>query len=819
MAEHNLPAPTSPIIGRERELSELAALLQQEAFRLVTLTGPGGVGKTRLALEVAYHLLPNFSHGVFFIALDPLQDPALLPATIAAALGVAECGGETVTETLRLALAKRQLLLVLDNFEHLIMAAPVVSDLLAAAPQLRVLATSREWLRLRGEHNYPVNPLATPTPGQLNQALSAAVVASFSAVELFRQRATAAVRSFELTPANAAAVAEICALLDGLPLAIELAAARLPLWGSAEALQSRLGSAWQHLKGGARDLPAHQQTLQATMEWSYELLAPEEQKLFRRLAAFVGGCTLEAAAAVCDADADLGVDLWDGMAALVDKNLLRQAGEPDGEPRFVMLQTIYAFALEQLRSSGEQARLQQAHANCFLALAEEAAPELKSSSVNRWLEILEQEHDNFRAALGWCRREKRLALMLRLSAALAYFWYLRGYTREGLQVLTGVLSEIQGEVDTLLHIGALRGAGMLAVAQGEYAAAQNFFEDGLAIAQRMEDWDGMARALGNLGIIADNQGDFPAAQSYYERALSLAQQYGNKSTVADALLNLGTVAYALGDPTAAVSYFERCLPLMEETADLHGAALALGNLGSLALYQGDRTAAQSYLERSRTIAEALGDKRQSAVVLADLGLVAVAQGEHELARSRARQSLDLAQELGDWPTTVEVLRTLAILEAATGSAEWAARLRGVDVGQREVMGVILNPLDEAKYERGLQPARQKLGAKGFATALAAGKAMGLEEAVTFAFHSLTPTTAPENETDRQKESMDKTGELTRRELEVLRLVSQGMTDAQVAETLVISPRTVNAHLTSIYGKLDVNSRTAAARRALEQGLV
>jgi predicted ATPase/class 3 adenylate cyclase len=433
---HNLPAQPTPLIGREREAAEARERLRRPEVRLLTLAGPGGTGKTRLALQVAVDVLEDFADGVFFVPLAPISDPTLVASTVAQTLGVQETGSRPLLERLKEFLQDKAVLLVLDNFEQVIAAVPVVTALHAACPRLKSLVTSREVLRLQGEHEFPVPPLAVP---DLRHLPASERLSQYAAAALFIQQASAVKPDFMVTNDNAPAVAEICVRLEGLPLAIELAAARSKLL-SPQALLARLGSRLELLRGGARDLPARHQTLRGAIAWSYDLLSPDEQALFRRMAVFVGGCTLEAAEAVCRAAGPPELDVLEGMTSLVDKSLLRQEEEANREPRFQMLETIREYGLECLTTSGELESARRAHATDYLALAEEAEPELTGPQQGVWLHRLETEHDNLRAALQWSQARQDAETGLRLGGALWRFWLVRGYLREGRERLGRLLA-------------------------------------------------------------------------------------------------------------------------------------------------------------------------------------------------------------------------------------------------------------------------------------------------------------------------------------------------------------------------------------------
>jgi predicted ATPase/class 3 adenylate cyclase len=567
---HNLPAQPTPLLGRERELEALGTLLRREEVRLVTLTGPGGTGKTRLGFQVAAELLDDFPDGVFFVDLAPITDPGLVTSTIAQTLGVREAGSQPLLNNLKACLREKQLLLLLDNFEQVLAAAPLVADLLAAAPRLKVLVTSRALLRLRGEKSFPVPPLTAPPavdgqwlrvdgpaksktgilsgPSTMHHRLAqrAPAISQYPAVELFIQRARDAQPDFAVTNENAPAVAEICHRLDGLPLAIELAAARIRLF-PPRAMLPRLGSRLKLLIAGARDLPARQQTLRSAIAWSYDLLEPAEQKLFRRLAVFVGGCSLEAAEAVGSAGGDLEIDVVDGAEALVSQHLLQQREGADGEPRFGMLETIREYGLEQLEASGEAEAIRRQHRDWYLALAEHAERGLYGENQTGWFDRLEREHDNLRAALAWTRAQGQSEEGLRLGRALKEFWYVRGYLAEGREQLAKLLALPGAEVRTAARAKALHGAGGLANRQLELGPARALLEENLALFRDLGDQGNIARALRILGEVACGRGDYEEARAFIEESLAILRELGDKDSLGLSLYYLATVAHSEGN--------------------------------------------------------------------------------------------------------------------------------------------------------------------------------------------------------------------------------------------------------------------------------
>ncbi|MFN2513389.1 MAG: protein kinase [Pyrinomonadaceae bacterium] len=525
---NNLPAQLTSVIGRKAEAFTIKKQLQRPDVRLLTLTGPGGTGKTRLCLQVANELLGDFTDGVYFVALAAISDPNLVIPTIAQTVGIKDVGGGSLPNRLKEYLRDRQLLLAIDNFEQLVAAAPFLTELLSYSMHLKLLVTSRAALRITGEHEFAVPPLSLPAP---DQPLTAEVLAQYPAVELFVERACAVKPTFALTDENTRAVVEICARLDGLPLAIELAAARIKVL-PPQALLARLENRLKLLMGGARDLPARQQTMRGAIAWSYDLLNDEEKKLFRRLSVFVGGCELEAVEFVCNRKGDMGIDVLDGVASLVDKSLLQQKEMLPTEPRFAMLETITEYGLEQLIASGEADEQRRNHAEFFLKLAELAETELLGAQQEVWLDRLETEQGNLRAALHWAEEKKQAEIGLRLAGALWRFWEMRGYLAEGRKHLASFISLPESEFTIKARLKALYAVGVLADAQCDYAAARSWFEEKLKLSRKLGDKWGVANSLNNLGIVALRQRDYDTAGSLYEESLTLWRELGNQSAVA-----------------------------------------------------------------------------------------------------------------------------------------------------------------------------------------------------------------------------------------------------------------------------------------------
>jgi predicted ATPase/class 3 adenylate cyclase len=654
---NNLRVQPTGLLGREQELATLGDLLRREEVRLLTLTGPGGCGKTRLGTQLAADLLDDFREGAYVVALGPISDPGLVPTVIAQALGLQEAGGRPTLDSLKGYLQDKQILLLLDNFEQLLPAASVVVELLAACPQLKVLVTSRSRLHLRGEKEFRVPPLALPNARRLPplQTLS-----QYGSVALFIQRARDVQHDFTVTNENAPAVAEICHRLDGLPLAIELAAARIRLL-TPQAMLARLTNRLNLLTGGARDLPARQRTLREAIAWSYDLLEEGEQRLFRRLSIFVGGCTFESAEAVAGASTqgaapagaghdtvgDLEIDLLDGLESLASQSLLRQEVADGGEPRFVMLETIREYGREKLQESGEAAAIRGRHLQYFLTLAETAETRLTSEERSDWLARLETEHDNLRSALEWAQESKAVEDGLRLAGALSDFWQVRGYWAEGQQRFAGLLALPGAEARTAARARALYPAGRLAYCRGEIAAARSLYEESLAINLELEDERGTAASLNGLGDVTRLQGDLDRARSLYEESMALYRKLGDRWRVTFALSGLGDVARLQGDLEAARSRYQESLTLRRELGDKQASTISLNGLGHVARLQGNLQEARSRYTESLTINRELGDRRGTTFSLGGLANVARLQGELDTAGALYEESLVINRELGD----------------------------------------------------------------------------------------------------------------------------------------------------------------------------
>jgi len=728
LASHptNLPDDPTLFIGREREIGEITSLLKQPHVRLVTLTGPGGTGKTRLALQVANTLLYGFSDGAFFCDLSPLADPSLVPAAMAAVLGIKEQSGASLSETLAEVLKEKELLLVLDNFEHLLGACDVVATLLDACRKLHVLVTSRIPLHLSREHEHAVPPLSVP---DLKHPSDLAAFSNCEAVALFVERARAAKDSFALTDGNARVVAEICTRLDGLPLAIELAAVRIKLF-PPQALLQRLSASLQLLTGGAKDRPSRQQTLRNTIEWSYSLLSPEEQALFARLSVFAGGCTLEAAEAVCQPEGEQAIEIVEGVTSLLDQSLLREL-EEEKEPRFAMLETIREYAAERLEAGDQAGTVRDRHATYYLRLAEEAEPELTRAEQVRWLERLEAEHDNLRAALRRLLDAQQAEEALRLAGALSRFWSTHAHLSEGRQWLERALA-IGKETAGALRAKAWRGAGYLAEAQMDYKRATDLYEESLRLYRELDDARGIARAVNGLGNVASAVGDLERAASLYGESLTAYRELGDNWGIAIALCNLAGLAFDLEDYERAIGLYEQGLKLFRELGDTMDIAESLRVLGKIAFIQGDYERAVSLYDQSLTLFRDVGDTPRVAAALGNLGTVALAQGDHEQATALYDQGLTLCREVGDvWGIRIEIYN-LGDLAAARHEPERAARLYGAADNLGVVYPVPLTTAERRRHEQMLAEARQQLDEPTWTAAWEEGRVLSLERAIQYA---------------------------------------------------------------------------------------
>jgi len=687
----NLPAQPTPLIGREREVAAILSLMRRDDVRLVTLTGPGGTGKTRLGLQAAADLLDEYEHGVYWVDLAPITDPDLVLPTIAGALGVKESGDQPLIDSVKRFLRERQLLLVIDNFEQVIKASPVVGELLKATPKVKIIASSREKLRVYGEHEYPVPPLGLPDP---RKQQTVAVVSQYEAVALFIQRAKASHPAFEITDQNAPAVAEICVRLDGLPLAIELAAARSRLL-KPEAMLERLKDRLKTLTGGARDLPKRQQTIRGMIDWSYDLLDDAEKMLFARLGIFQGGRSIEAVEAVCGPGLDL--DVTDGLESLLNKSLLREVEGLAGEPRFVMLETIHEYAREKLRDSGEAEAIQHRHAEYFVARVEQFKRDIRAGGQQyerfAWLDV---EYANMRAALEWSLEGAEAETGLRIVGAVWPYWWRQGHHVEWRGWISRA-EKTSAEMPPLLRAGVLRAKGNMLYAFNSCAESRRTLIEAVAI----------------------------------------YRPFGDPYIIGMTLVELAAASFGIADEyVEAVASCQEGLALLRQSDDKGGIAQGLNVLGELARNHGDNDLAQSAYEECLTVAKEIGDKLRELIQYANLGLVALNRGEYDQARQLQKQAITLAVEVSNRVMILHVLPFAACALSGRGQPRRAARLIGASEALHSSMEIEIEASDLLEYERQVGMLREQLGEEEFNALRVEGSVMSLDEAVEYALQEV-----------------------------------------------------------------------------------
>jgi predicted ATPase/DNA-binding CsgD family transcriptional regulator len=854
---NNLSVQLTSLIGREREVAQVSALLQRPDVRLVTLTGPGGIGKTRLGLQVATELLDSFANGTYFVSLAPITDPPTVIQTIAHTLGLEHqhVRHHLLTEHmeyLKAFLHNKQLLLLLDNFEQVVSAALELTELLTTCLHLKILVTSRAVLHIQGEYEFPVPPLALPQRTQLseNEDLS-----QYAAVALFLERALAVKPDLVVTQANIQAIAAICVHLDGLPLAIELAAARIKLF-PPRALLQRMTHRLDILTGGVRNAPVRQQTLRNTIEWSYNLLHAGEQRLFRRLSVFSGSFTLEAVEFLCSTVSDEAGFALDAVTSLIDKSLLLQIEREGEEPRLLMLETIREYGLEVLAANGEEEKAQQAHIAYFLTLAEKAGQESGGPQQAAWLDRLEREHTNLQAALHWSvaqgRAKHDMTVALRLGVALRNFWLVHGPYSEGRNFLEQALAASEG-VAVPLQAKALYTAANLAFILSDHDRAEALCQESLKLFRELEDRPGMAfalyllawisrdninvdiamveealelfKAIGDseyvawsyytLGYFDGLRGEYTKARTWIEESLFLQKEIENKRGIAFSLIAWAQIYYYSQSNQAAMNeLLDKSLALFIELDDKTGFAYAKSLQGQISLIQGNVAKACLLIEESLAIYRELGARQGIAEALRQLARVVTAQGDDTKACTLYEESLAIAREMKMKELIASCLEGFAEVAMIQGKFAWATQLWGSAEVLREAVSVPIPFVDRANYERLITNVRAQLGDSAFTTLWAEGRTMTPEQVLA---SSKQEVAQPPTAIAAISASSNPAG-LTTREMQVLRLVVRGFTNSVIAEELGLSEKTIAHHLTHIFSKTDSENRASAAAYAIRHGL-
>jgi len=801
-----LPVPVSRLVGRERELGALRELIDQPEVRLLTLTGPAGVGKTRLAIELAAGLHGAFPDGVAFVELASLSEPSLVAQAVASAVGVREQPAIPLLATLSEALHTCHLLLVLDSCEHLVgPCAQFAERLLRACAHLRILATSLEPLRIAGESIWTVPALSVPAPVR---HASAEELVNYDGVRLFVERAGAVRPGFTLTERNAPIIAHLCWQLDGLPLALELAAAWVKTL-NPEQIAARLDDRFRLLTGGSRTATPRHQTLRGAIEWSYSLLNVDEQTFFDRLSSCASGCRLEAVEAVCAGNGLGEEDALPLLDRLVDTSLV-VAEDRHGERRYRLLESLRLYGRERLVTSGEAESTSRRHAEHFLALAEAVEPALWGSDAVAWLDRLEIEHDNLRAALRWATGHGEVEIALRLGAALSRFWQVHAHLSEGLKWLESALAWTS-DASITTRARALDAAGHLARDRADYDRAWALYEESLRLRRELDDRRGTALTLNNLAVVAQLRGDYDRAVALLEESLALFRALGDEWGVALSLLTLGSMAQWQGDLARATTHYEESLALFRALGDTRGIAAALSSLGTLASSRGDFARADELYVECAPLFRELGDSRDIAACLSNQAGIARDRGDLGRATAFAQESLALFHELGDDRGIAVCLELIGSAIAAQGQTERGTRLLAAAETVRETTGIDRPTARGAEQEHTVAALRGALGGDAFAHAWNAGRRLPLDEIVVDA---LTPA---EPAGPQIPSRGTRSGPLTRREQEVAALIARGLTNRQIAEELFIAERTADTHVEHILAKLGLGSRSQVAAWVVKQG--
>ena len=813
----NLPIPLSTFIGREHEIAEIQRLLASN--RLITLTGPGGCGKTRLGLKVAHELLKEFENAVWFIELASITDSWFVPQTIATILNVREQLGRPLEDVLTNALVGAPALLILDNCEHLILTcAQITENLLKRCPHLKIITTSREILGIPGEVALTVPPLSLPAQQPWTNPASAqhaiGLYGESESVQLFVTRATSHAPDFELSAENGAWVAEICRHLDGMPLAIELAAARVRSL-SVQQIAQRLDDRFNLLTGGSRTAPLRQQTLVSTLDWSYALLSEAEQKVLQRLSVFAGGASLEGAEWVCAGGGIESADVLDLLSHLVDKSLVTAELPKGRELRYQLLETIRQYAYDKLSEAGEVEECRARHTNYFIQWAETADPYLIGDEPLKWLALYETEHDNLCTAMEWCNLDdRRSEAGLRLAAASGRFWRIHGYLTEGRMRLSAALSKPGAQGRTMTRARALTLLSNHLYLQSDYPAMRPLAEEALSIWRELGDPGkaGAAFTLDLLGELGTEEGDYDTPAVLYQEALEIYRELNDLKGVGQIYMQFGWLAMRVGNYAEAQKYLEEFQHLAQQQNDTTNIAYSFSGLGEVEIRLGQYERAVALLEQGLELNRLRGDKWGTATMLGSLGWIALRQHDFKQTREMLGESLSVRMEMSDRGGIAWCLEKLAEAKYEQSQFQEAAKIFGHAESVRTPIGSVIDPADREEYRRILSRLRSALGKDEFAVFWTEGASMQLEEVIDCALSESAPPI------ELLRSEKEKFRGLTAREREVAILIAQGKSNREIAEAMTVGVKTIETYVTRILNKLNFDSRVQIATWAMEKGL-